>query len=62
MFELLAEAEGFLAVRLCVEVVADGVGLSVDGLSAQAVFVGDAGDGAVASKEGGSGAGDALGK
>jgi hypothetical protein len=62
LFELLAEAEGFLAVRLCVEVVADGVGLSVDGLSAELVFFGDTGDGAIASKECRKGAGDALRK
>jgi hypothetical protein len=61
-FELLLEAEGFLAVRLCVEVIADGVGLSVDGLPAESVFLGDACDGAVASKECGGGAGDTLGK
>jgi hypothetical protein len=62
LFELLAEAEGFLAVSLCVEIVTDGVGLSVDGLSAESVFLGDACDGAVASKEGSGSAGDALGK
>jgi hypothetical protein len=62
LFELLAEMKGFLAVRRDVEVVAEGVGLSVDGLSAQAVFLGDACDGTIASKECGGGAGDALGK
>jgi hypothetical protein len=62
LFELLTEAEGFLAVRLDVHVVADGSGLSVGGLSAQAVFVGEARDLAVTSEECGSGAGDPLGK
>jgi hypothetical protein len=42
MLELLAEEEVLLTVGLCVEVVADGVGLAVDGLSAESVFVGDA--------------------
>ena len=60
--KLLLEAEHFVAVPLAVEVVADGVGLSVDGLSAQSVFFGEACDRAVASKEGGGGAGDALRK
>jgi hypothetical protein len=62
LFELLAEAEDFLAVSLCVEISADGVGLSVDGLSAESVFLGDACDGAIASEECSGGAGDALGK
>jgi hypothetical protein len=62
LIELLAEAEDFLAVRRGLEVLADGVGLSVDGLSAESVFLGDACDGAIASEEGGGGAGDTLGK
>jgi hypothetical protein len=62
LVELLAEAEDFLAVRLDGPVVADSVGLSVDRLAAQAVFVGAAGDLAIASEEGGGGVGDALGK
>jgi hypothetical protein len=62
VLELLTQAEDFLVVCLCLEVVAEGVGLSVDGLAAQAVFFGDASDSAVASEEGGGGAGDALAK
>jgi hypothetical protein len=62
VFELLAEVEGFLVVALYVEVVAEGIGLLVDGLSAESMFFSDACDGAVASEEGSGGAGDALGK
>src|SRR5206468_11779454 len=46
LFELLAQGEDFLAVRLRVEVGADGVGLAVDGLPAEFVFVSEVGDGA----------------
>jgi hypothetical protein len=54
--------EGLLAVRLGVEVVAEGVRLSVNRLSAESVFSGDACDGAIVSEESGGSAGDALGK
>jgi hypothetical protein len=62
LFELLAKGEGLVAVRLCVEVGADGVGLSVDRLSAESVFLSDPCDGTIVSEESGGGAGDALGK
>jgi hypothetical protein len=62
LFELLAEVEDLLAMRLCVEVVTQGVGLSVNCLSAESVFLGDTCDGAMVSEECGGGAGDALGK
>jgi hypothetical protein len=62
LFDLLVEAGDFLAVCGCVELVAEGVGVPVDGLAAQAVLAGEVGDGAVASEEGGGGAGDALAK
>jgi hypothetical protein len=60
LVELLSEAEDLLAMTLGVEVSADGVGLSVDGLSACAALAGQSRDVAVASAEGGGGAGDAV--
>jgi hypothetical protein len=60
LVELLAEAQGFLAVGQAVEVVADGVGLAVDGLSAEAVPLGESCDVAVAAEEDGGGAGEAV--
>ena len=60
LVELLSEAEDFLAVAVAIEVLADGVGLSVDGLSAGAALLGESGDVAIASEEGGGGAGDAV--
>jgi hypothetical protein len=62
LFELLAKVEGNRAVRLCVEIVADGVAVSVDGLAAESVFGCQACNRAVASEESGGGAGNALGK
>jgi len=59
---LLAQVEDFLALRRGLPVGADGVGLSVDRLSAQPVLVGAAGDGAVVTEEGGGGAGATLAK
>jgi hypothetical protein len=61
LFELLAAAEEFQAVRRCVEVVADGVGLSVDGLTAESIVLGEACDRSVVSEEGSGGASEALG-
>src|SRR5439155_27326141 len=60
LVELLAEAQGFLAVRKAVEVVADGVGLAVDGLSAEAVLLGESCDVAVAAEQDSGGAGEAV--
>ena len=60
LVELLSEAQEFLAVAGVVEVVADGVGVSVEGLSAEAVLVGESRDVAVAAAEDGGGAGDAV--
>jgi hypothetical protein len=60
LVELLAEAEGLLALAEAVEVVQHGVRLAVDGLSAELVLLGQACDGAVASEEDSGGAGDAI--
>jgi hypothetical protein len=60
LVELLAEAQGFLAVGQAIEVVADSVGMAVDGLSAEAVLLGESCDVAVASEEDGGGAGEAV--
>jgi hypothetical protein len=60
LVELLAEAEGFLAVAFAVEVVAYGVGLAVDGLSAGAALLGQSGDVAVATEEGSRSAGETI--
>jgi len=49
-----------LALVAAVEVVADGIGVSIDGLSAEAVLLGESCDVAVASEEDGGGAGDAV--
>jgi hypothetical protein len=57
---LLPEAPDFLAVTLAVEVAEDGAGLAVDGLSAEAVLLGQSCDVAVASEEDGGGAGEAV--
>jgi hypothetical protein len=59
---LLTQGEDFLTMGLAVEVGADGLGLPGDGLSAQSVLLGEAGDGAVGAEEGGAGAGDTLAK
>ena len=60
MVELLAEPQGFLAVRKAVEVIADGVGVAVEGLSAEAVLLGESCDVAVASEEDSGGAGETV--
>jgi len=60
LVELLAEAQGFLSVCAVVEVVADGVGVAVDGLSAEAALSGESCNVAVAAEEDGGGAGEAV--
>jgi hypothetical protein len=58
--ELLAEAQGILAVGEAAEVIEDGRGRAVKGLSAEAVELGESCDIAVAAEEDSGGAGDAI--
>ena len=60
LVELLSEVTDVRAVAVAVEVAQDGAGLAVDGLSAQAVALGESCDVAVASEEDGGGAGEAV--
>jgi hypothetical protein len=56
----LPEAKDFWAVMAAVEVSEDGAGAAVDGLSAEAVPLGEWCDIAVAAEEDGGGAGEAV--
>jgi hypothetical protein len=57
---LLPQAKDFWAVAVAVEVSEDGAGPAVDGLSAEAVALGESCDVAVAPEEDGGGAGEAV--
>jgi hypothetical protein len=52
LVELLSQAEDLLAVPIAVELIEDGGVVAVDGLSAEAVLLGESGDVAVAAAEG----------
>jgi hypothetical protein len=60
LVERLPEATDVRAVAVAVEVAQDGGGLAVDGLSAEAVALGESCDVAVAAEEDGGGAGEAV--
>jgi hypothetical protein len=57
---LLAEAVGLLAWVALVEFVKDGIGLAVEGLSAESALLGELCDVAVASVDDGRGAGESV--
>jgi hypothetical protein len=58
--ELLAKTEDLLTLTVAVELVEDGVGLAVEGLTAVAVLVGQPRHVAAAPEQNGSGVGEAV--
>ena len=62
LFELFPEAENLLTLAVAVELLLDGFMVAIDGLSAEAVLLGEARDVAVTSEEDSGGAGDADAK